>query len=54
MGGVPLNLRLETIMRACRRVTDPVGIEWRVKEIDRIVTRYRREEAKRRQDDKEE
>lgn len=54
MGGVPLNLRLESILRACRRTTDPVGIEWRVKELDRIVTKYRREDFKRRQNDKEE
>lgn len=53
MGGVPLNLRLESIMRACRRTTDPVGMEWRVKEIDRIVTKFRREDAKRRRDEKE-
>lgn len=54
MGGVPLNLRLESILRACRRTNDPVGLEWRVKELDRIVTKFRREEAKRRRDDKEE
>lgn len=54
MGGVPLNLRLEAILRACRRTADPAGMEWRVKELDRIVTKYRREDFKRRQDDKEE
>ena len=54
MGGVPLNLRLESILRACRRTTDPVGMEWRVKEIDRIVTKFRKEDFKRRQNDKEE
>ena len=52
MGGVPLNLRLESILRACRRTTDPVGMEWRVKEIDRIATKYRREEAARRREEK--
>ena len=50
IGGVPLNLRLESILRACRRTTDPVGMEWRVKEIDRVVTKYRRKEAARRRE----
>lgn len=50
MGGLPLNLRSESICGACERSTDPMGMEWRVKEIDRVVTKYRREEAKRRRE----
>ena len=51
MGGLPLNLRLESICGACGRSTDPLGMEWRVKEIDRIATKYRREEAARRREE---
>ena len=50
MSGLPLNLRLEPILRACEGSSNPAGMEWRVKEIDRIVTKYRRDEAKKRQE----
>lgn len=51
MGGLPLNLRLESICGACGRSTDPIGMEWRVKEIDRIATKHRRADAARRREE---
>ena len=50
---LPLNLRLESICGACGRNCDPVRGVAR-KEYDLIVTKFRREEAKRWRDEKNE
>lgn len=53
MEGVAPESALRINLWECGRNRDPVGMEWRVKEYDRIVTKFRKEGAKRRQDEKE-
>ena len=48
MGGPPESA-LRINLRECGLSRDPVGMEWRVKEYDLNVTKFRKEEVKRRQ-----